>query len=98
MYYFSLLLFYCRSETETEIVKISVTNGDLIATDKEVIHVEHSVSNYSVTVLARDAGHAVVNISLMDTENDGYCVSCYLMKLFHNYSTVFSHAFHIFNL
>jgi hypothetical protein len=75
------LLFCCRSETETQCIEISVTTGDLIATDKQVIHVEHSVSNYSVTVLARDAGHAVVNFSLVDTKGDRYCVSCYMIKL-----------------
>lgn len=63
------------SETETECVNISVTyNGDIVATDKQIIPVEHSISNYTVTVLARYAGHAVVNFSLVDAVGDRYCV------------------------
>jgi hypothetical protein len=73
-----LVCSYCRSESETESVNISITyNEDIIATDKQVIPIEHSVSNYSVTLLARYAGHAVVNFSLVDAVGDRYCISCY---------------------
>ncbi|PNF37153.1 Cystinosin-like protein [Cryptotermes secundus] len=59
------------SGAETECANISITyNEDIIATDKQVIPVVHSVSNYSVTVLARYPGHATVNFSLVDAVGD----------------------------
>lgn len=45
-------------------INISINNGDLVGTNKESIYVDPSVSTLNVTVFAKDAGHAVINLTL----------------------------------
>lgn len=57
-------------------INISINNGDLIKTNVEVIHIDPSVQSWNVTVFAIDAGHAVVNLSLVNATDNRY--ECYL--------------------
>lgn len=51
-------------------VNISVNNGHLVDTNRESICGDPSVSNCNVTVYAKDAGHAVINFTLVNNASD----------------------------
>jgi hypothetical protein len=83
------LLFLCcyRHDEVHGYINISINNGDLVGTDRDYIIVGHSVSTWNVTVYAKDAGHAVINFTLIngsdsryDIINVGLC-SCSLVFL-----------------
>jgi LCT (Lysosomal Cystine Transporter) family transporter len=51
-------------------INISVNNGHLVGTNKESICEGPSVSRCNVTVYAKDAGHAVINFTLINETDD----------------------------
>lgn len=53
-------------------INISINNGDLIVTNKQVIHIDPFVQSWNVTVSAVDAGHAVINLSLVNSLDNRY--------------------------
>jgi len=53
-------------------INISINNGHLVGTNKESICEDPSVSSCNVTVYAKDAGHAVINFTLIDDTDDRY--------------------------
>lgn len=53
-------------------INISINNGDLIETNKQVIHIDPFVQSWNVTVSAVDAGHAVINFNLVNALDDRY--------------------------
>jgi len=53
-------------------INISVNNGHLVGTNKESICEDPSASSCNVTVYAKDAGHAVINFTLINETDDRY--------------------------
>ncbi|XP_021926700.1 cystinosin homolog isoform X2 [Zootermopsis nevadensis] len=58
---------YISQENVSGYINISINNGDLIETNKQVIHIDPFVQSWNVTVSAVDAGHAVINFSLVNS-------------------------------
>jgi hypothetical protein len=93
IYYLLLLCCYRHHDEEVRgYINISINNGDLVGTNKESIYVDPSVSTLNVTVFAKDAGHAVINLTLTnygdnryDIINVGLC----------NYTLVLLHVFYL---
>jgi len=50
-------------------INISINNGHLVGTNEESICQDPSVSSCNVTVYAKDAGHAVINFTLINDAN-----------------------------
>lgn len=53
-------------------INISINNGELVGTNKESIYINSSVSSWNVTVSAKDAGHAVINFTVINHDDDRY--------------------------
>lgn len=69
------LLFLCCCRYDKEVpgyINISINNGDLVETNEESICRDPSVSRCNVTVYAKDAGHAVINFTLINATDDRY--------------------------
>jgi hypothetical protein len=68
-----LFLRCCRyDENVTGCINISINNGELVGTNKESICGDPFVSSYNVTVYAKDAGHAVINFTLINVADNRY--------------------------
>lgn len=53
-------------------VNISINNGDLVGTNRKSICGDPPVSSCNVTVCAKDAGHAVINFTLVNGDGNRY--------------------------
>lgn len=53
-------------------INISINNRHLVDTNRETICGDPSVSSCNVTVYAKDAGHAVINFTLINDADDRY--------------------------
>ena len=56
-------------------VNISINNGDLVGTNRKSICEDPSVSSCNVTVYAKDAGHAVINFTLVNGDGNRYDIT-----------------------
>jgi len=71
-----LFLCCCRYDEGVHgYVNISVNNGHLVDTNGESICGDPSVSSCNVTVYAKDAGHAVINFTLINNASDRYDIN-----------------------
>jgi hypothetical protein len=57
-------------------VNISINNGQLVGTDRGTICGEPAVSSFNVTVYAKDSGHAVINFTLVNGDDNRYDNEC----------------------
>jgi hypothetical protein len=74
--YYLLFLCCCRyAEGVHGYINISINNGHLVDTNRESICGDPSVSSCNVTVYAKDAGHAVINLTLINNASDRYDIN-----------------------